>query len=136
MMSTLAVEGLRAERDATLTLAKGFTDAEWNAPSDCAGWAVRDVIAHMASILHGVADPSFMPDMSGGTESAMEPPVAERRAWSIEDVLAEFETYSGQVADLAATLQEPPLSETMCAISRSPSRKLIGTALLPANSVP
>jgi len=40
-MSTLAVEGLRAERDATLTLAKGFTDAEWNASSDCAGWAVR-----------------------------------------------------------------------------------------------
>jgi hypothetical protein len=51
--------------------------------------------------------------MSGGTENAMEPPVAERRAWSVEDVLAEFETYSGQVADLAATLQEPPLSETM-----------------------
>ena len=44
-MSTLAVEGLRAERDATLTIAKSFTDADWNAPSDCDGWAVRDVIA-------------------------------------------------------------------------------------------
>ena len=112
-MSTLAVEGLRAERDATLTIAKSLTDEEWNAPSDCDGWAVRDVIAHMASILHGVADPSVMPDLSGGTESGMEGPVAERRAWTIEEVVAEFETYSGAVADLGATLQDPPLSETM-----------------------
>jgi len=112
-MSTLAVEGLRAERDATLTIAKSLTDDEWNAPSDCAGWAVRDVIAHMASILHGVADPSVMPDLSGGTENGMEVPVAERRAWTIEEVVAEYETYSGQVADLGATLQDPPLSETL-----------------------
>jgi uncharacterized protein (TIGR03083 family) len=112
-MSTQAVEGLRAERDATLAIAKSLTDDEWNAPSDCAGWAVRDVIAHMASILHGVADPSVMPDMSGGTEQSMEAPVAERRAWPIADVVAEFETYSGQVADLGASVQEPPLAETL-----------------------
>ena len=35
-MSQLGVEGLRAERDATLTVAKSLTDDEWNAPSDCA----------------------------------------------------------------------------------------------------
>jgi len=112
-MSTLGVQGLRAERDATLTIAKSLTDTEWNAASDCDGWTVRDVVAHMASILHGVADPSVMPDLSGGTENGMEGPVAERRAWTIEEVLAEYETYSGQVADLGATLQEPPLSETL-----------------------
>jgi|tagenome__1003787_1003787.scaffolds.fasta_scaffold20806947_3 uncharacterized protein (TIGR03083 family) len=112
-MSTLGVEGLRAERDATLTIVKSFTDDEWNAPSDCEGWAVRDVVAHVASVLHGVADPSVMPDMSAGTEQAMEGPVAERRAWTIDDVIAEFETYSAQVADLAASVQEPPMSETM-----------------------
>jgi len=112
-MSTLAVEGLRAERDATLTIAKSLTDGEWDAQSDCDGWMVRDVVAHMASILHGVADPSVMPDLSGGTENGMEVPVAERRAWTIEEVLAEYETYSAQVADLGATLQEPPMSETL-----------------------
>jgi uncharacterized protein (TIGR03083 family) len=112
-MSTLGVEGLRAERDASLTIMKSLTDEEWNAPSDCDGWAVRDVVAHMGSVLHGVADPSVMPDMAGGTEPAMEAPVAERRAWTVEDVLAEFETYSGQIADLAASLQEPPMSETL-----------------------
>ena len=43
----------------------------------------------------------------------MEAPVAERRAWPVDDVLAEYETYSGQVADLGASLQDPPMSETM-----------------------
>jgi len=75
-MSTLGVEGLRAERDAMLAIAHGLSDEEWNAPSDCEGWAVRDVVAHMASVLHGVVDPSVMPDLASGTESAMEVPVA------------------------------------------------------------
>ena len=34
--------GVWAERDATLSIAKSLTDDEWNAPSDCDGWAVRD----------------------------------------------------------------------------------------------
>jgi uncharacterized protein (TIGR03083 family) len=112
-MSTLGVEGLRAEREAVLEIAKSLSDDEWNAPSDCDGWAVRDVVAHMASILHGVADPSVMPDLASGTENAMEVPVAERRSWPINDVLAEYETYSGQVADLGASVQEPPMADTM-----------------------
>jgi uncharacterized protein (TIGR03083 family) len=112
-VSQMSVEGLRAERDAILTIAKSLSDDEWNAPSDCDGWAVRDVVAHMGSILHGVADPSQMVDLSAGTEVSMEAPVAERRAWPVEEVLAEYETYSGQVADLTASLQDPPMSETM-----------------------
>jgi hypothetical protein len=74
---------------------------------------VRDVIAHMGSVLHGAADPSMMADMSNGTEAAMEAPVAERRTWPIADVIAEFETYSAQIADTGAALQDPPMSETM-----------------------
>ncbi|HEX5095819.1 MAG TPA: maleylpyruvate isomerase N-terminal domain-containing protein, partial [Acidimicrobiia bacterium] len=71
-MSQLGVDGFRAERDTILTIAKSCTDDEWNAQSDCTGWAVRDVLAHLAATLHGVVDPTFMPDMSGGTENAME----------------------------------------------------------------
>jgi uncharacterized protein (TIGR03083 family) len=112
-MSKQGVEGLRAERDAILDIAKGLSDDEWNAPSDCDGWAVRDVIAHMGSIFHGVVDPSKMADLTAGTEVSMEGPVAERRAWPIEDVLAEYETYSGQVADMGASLQEPPMADAM-----------------------
>jgi uncharacterized protein (TIGR03083 family) len=112
-VSRLGVDGLRAESEAVVQIARSLSVEEWNAPSDCDGWAVRDVIAHMASIMHGVADPAWMPDLSIGTEDAMEGPVAERRAWTTEDVLAEFETFSGQLADLGATLQEPPASDTL-----------------------
>jgi uncharacterized protein (TIGR03083 family) len=112
-MSKQGVEGLRAERDSALEIFKSLSDDEWNAPSDCEGWSVRDVVAHMGSIQHGVVDPSAMVDISGGAERAMEVPVAERREWKVGDVLAEYETYSAQIADAVATFQEPPLAETM-----------------------
>lgn len=112
-MSTLAVEGLRAERDDILAICRSLSANEWRAPSACAGWAVRDVIAHMGSIFHGVIDPTQMPDMSGGAEAAMEGPVAERRGWTVEQVLEEYETYSEQALAVVAMAQDPPLSETM-----------------------
>ena len=80
-------------------------------PSACAGWTVRDVMGHMACTLHGVIDPAFLPDMSGGTERGMEPAVAERRTWPIEQVIDEYETYSEQAADVFASVQDPPMSE-------------------------
>ncbi|MGQ0823913.1 MAG: maleylpyruvate isomerase family mycothiol-dependent enzyme [Actinomycetota bacterium] len=112
-MSERAVDGLRAERDAILAVAKSLTEDEWNAPSACAGWCVRDVVAHMGAVFHGAIDPTLMPDTTGGTEAAMEGPVAERRQWTIEEVVAEYETFSGQVVDLAAAAQQPPLADTM-----------------------
>ena len=112
-MSQMGVEGLQAERAATLEVLESLTDDEWNAPSGCAGWAVRDVVAHMASILHGVVDPTQMPDVSGGTEAAMEVPVAERRSWTTGAVLDEYTTFSEQAGAVFAMAQDPPLAETM-----------------------
>lgn len=112
-MSTKAVEALRAERDEIVAICRTLRAEEWDAPSACAGWAVRDVIAHMASVLHGVVDPSRMPDISGGAEAAMEGPVAERRSWPVADVLDEYETYSEQAIGVVTMAQEPPLSETL-----------------------
>jgi uncharacterized protein (TIGR03083 family) len=112
-MSQQGVDGLRAERDAIVAVVESLRPDEWRAPSACAGWAVRDVVAHMASILHGVVDPTQMPDVSGGTEAAMEAPVAERRGWTIEQVLEEYETFSDQAINVCTMAQEPPLAETM-----------------------
>lgn len=112
-MSELGVQGFRAERDAVLTLAKSLSADEWNAPSDCAGWAIRDVLAHMAATLHGVIDPAFMPDMSGGTEQGMEGPVEQRRALPVEEVVAEYETFSAQAAELFASVQAPPIGDNL-----------------------
>jgi len=115
-MSQLAVDGFRAEREAILTVARDMSAAEWLLPSACAGWTIRDVMGHMACTLHGVIDPAFLPDTSSGTERAMEPSVAERRTWPIEAVIEEYETYSAQAADVFASVQDAPLSETMLAM--------------------
>ena len=112
-MTQQAVEGFRAERAEILALAKSLSDDEWMLPSACDGWTVRDVIGHLACTLHGVVDPAYMPDMSNGTEAAMEPAVAERRSRPIADVIEEYETSSEQAANLFASVQDPPMSETM-----------------------
>jgi uncharacterized protein (TIGR03083 family) len=112
-MSQLAVDGFRAEREAILTVAKGISPDEWLLPSACAGWSVRDVMGHMACTLHGVIDPAFLPDTAQGTERGMEPSVTERRTLPIEQVIDEYETYSAQAADVFASLQAPPLGETL-----------------------
>ena len=115
-MSQLAVDGFRAEREAILTVARDMSAEEWLLPSACAGWTIRDVMGHMACTLHGVIDPAFLPDTTSGTERAMEPSVAERRTWPIEAVIEEYETYSEQAADVFASVQDAPLSETMLAM--------------------
>jgi uncharacterized protein (TIGR03083 family) len=112
-MTQQAVDGFRAERAEILALAQSLSDDEWMGPSACAGWTVRDVLGHLACTLHGVVDPAFMPDLSTGTEAAMEPPVAERRNWPITRVIEEYATSSDQAANLFASVQDPPMSETM-----------------------
>ncbi|TYP87637.1 maleylpyruvate isomerase family mycothiol-dependent enzyme [Blastococcus xanthinilyticus] len=39
----------RAEREDLRDLLSGLTEEQWRAPSLCAGWSVRDVVAHMLS---------------------------------------------------------------------------------------
>ena len=39
----------RAEREDLLVLVEGLTPEQWRAPSLCAGWTVRDVVAHVLS---------------------------------------------------------------------------------------
>jgi uncharacterized protein (TIGR03083 family) len=131
-MSQATVDAFRAEREEMLQTFKSLSDDEWNAPSDCAGWSNRDVLAHLASTLHGIADPSFMPDLSGGTESAMEAPVAERRGWPVEDVIAEYETYSAQAADTFEMLQGEGIGDTpvtMPELGTHPMKALAGCFL-------
>jgi uncharacterized protein (TIGR03083 family) len=40
-------ETLRQERDDLLSLLDGLTDNQWQAPTPCAGWRVKDVVLHL-----------------------------------------------------------------------------------------
>ena len=87
-MTVAAGAGLRANhQDLTLTL-DGVTDDEWLADSACAGWRVKDVLAHITSNLKEIADPAtrsedrLSSDLTA--EQTMDGLVALRRDWTVD----------------------------------------------------
>ncbi len=112
-MSRQAIEALRAERELVLALAASLTDDEWALPSDCEGWRVQEVIAHMAAVFHSIADPaSIEQGTSTDVEANAEVPIAVRRTWTPAQVLAEYVEWSDKGIAALAAMQEYPLNET------------------------
>jgi uncharacterized protein (TIGR03083 family) len=109
-MTRAAIDALRSEREAVLGVCRSLSADEWVAPSDCAGWSVQDVIAHMASIYHPTLSllKAFRPN--SGAEDGNEVLVAERRGWSHERQLAEYETWTGRALHLLGLLQREPIA--------------------------
>lgn len=114
-MTAAAIDALRAERGLVLELIASLTPDEWEMASDCAGWRVQDVIAHMSAVFVTV---------SGGSTARAEPPtddaernadaaVDERRGWSSTAVADEYErTSEAAIAGLAA-MQGTPMGDTV-----------------------
>jgi len=113
-MSRDAIAALEAERELVLALIASLTPEEWEAPSDCAGWRVQDVVTHMASVFHQIADPASMPaSVSADAEENAEVPVTARRSWTPAQVVAEYEQWSTTSIAALAGLQDPPLADTV-----------------------
>ncbi len=117
-MTEAAIPALRQLQIQAITLAKSLHEDEWNMASDCAGWTVRDVFAHMAGVYHGLVDPAFMRvgDDPNDMEAAMELGVGERRTWAIADVVGEYEEYSSKATNNFADLQGNDLGLTEIAM--------------------
>ena len=81
----MAADGLlpliTAERGAFGDVLEALPEADWNAPSLCEGWRVREVVAHMTMPLRYSA-PRFLGEMvrSGGNFARMADRVAHRDA--------------------------------------------------------
>jgi hypothetical protein len=113
-MTMEAIEALTAEVALADELAAGLSAAEWDEPSDCAGWRVQDVYAHMASVFHQVADPSTTPEGAGDdAEETAELMLEPRRPWTPGDVMAEYREWSVKGIDALTALQSPPMSEAV-----------------------
>jgi uncharacterized protein (TIGR03083 family) len=113
-MSRLAIDALHAERRLVLDLIASLTPEEWAAASDCAGWRVQDVVAHMAATFHAIADPSAAPAAeTPDVEQVAEVPVAERRAWTPAEVAAEYEEWSTTCIGALTAMQDEPLASTV-----------------------
>lgn len=79
-----------AERDDLAALLATLTPSQWEAPTLCAGWRVRDVVAHMVSYDHLGARGLAGRFVEGRIVRANEVGVDEFRAYSIEELLEFF----------------------------------------------
>lgn len=101
---------LRDERNAVLDLCRTLTDAEWASASDCAGWTVQDVVAHMGAAFHGCFTPWLLRVMrTSSVERSNDADVASRRGWEPARVLREYASWSGRFLALAPVTQRPPV---------------------------
>jgi uncharacterized protein (TIGR03083 family) len=84
-----------AERREQVDLLAGLTEEEWDRPTLCAGWRVREVIAH-TTMAYRLSGPRFLLEMvrSGGRFNAMADRTARRDAAALSS------------ADLVACLRD------------------------------
>jgi uncharacterized protein (TIGR03083 family) len=111
-----ALDTIRADGDALLTIGAGLTQEQWGAPSGCPGWRVQDVVTHMANLFWLLADPAKLPDLGGlPTEQAQEIAVQARRGMPGADALADYgharQPGLEKLAELAALDLEIPLGD-------------------------
>jgi uncharacterized protein (TIGR03083 family) len=111
-MSDRAIEALGAERHEVLRLARTLTEAEWNAPSDCAGWRVQDVVAHLANTFRMAVDPGSLPEAVPGDIEATQAVYAEaHREWSPAEVVADYQDMASKAIGMCASFQRPEFAD-------------------------
>ncbi|GAB2682980.1 maleylpyruvate isomerase family mycothiol-dependent enzyme [Nocardia goodfellowii] len=98
-------ELLASERLELVTLLRTLTDAEWETPSLCAGWTVRDVVGHLlwdgiGPLAFGaiVARNGFSVDKSNGYL------VRKARALTTEQLVNKFEAETGALSKFTPIL--------------------------------
>lgn len=84
---------VHAERKALVADLHGVGDAQWERPSLCDGWTVRDVVAHMTAT-GAMTGPRFFGGLVGSGLSLTRlqtKDIARERGASVADTLARFE---------------------------------------------
>jgi uncharacterized protein (TIGR03083 family) len=105
-MTSTAIDALRADREALLSICAQLGDADWKAESGCTGWSVQDLVSHMATLYWVVVDGSQLPDTTGlPTERAQDVNVESRRSWSTDRVVDDYTTVSAQAIESLALLE-------------------------------
>ncbi len=85
---------VHAERKALAADLRGLSTEDWDRPSLCDGWTVRDVLAHMTSAAK-LTPPAFFGQMIGSGfsfEKVQQQGVAAQRGATPADTLANFES--------------------------------------------
>ncbi|TYQ01532.1 UNVERIFIED_ORG: uncharacterized protein (TIGR03083 family) [Gordonia westfalica J30] len=112
-MSHAGVEASRTLADEYASIIRGLTPAEWSAPSRCAGWSVKDLVAHTGSNFAAIVnpaepDPSVPPPTTA--EELQNRLVDARRDWTPTQVADEFLSTVGPAMDALAAMQDPAIA--------------------------
>jgi uncharacterized protein (TIGR03083 family) len=115
-MTRVAIDALRADREALLNLCHRLQDADWKLDSGCPGWSVQDVVAHLGAGFWVLVDSSALPGTDGlPTERAQDVYVEARRSWSTEQVVDDYRTVSATAIEQLTALDgqdfEVPLGD-------------------------
>ena len=111
-MSLDRVAAFRKEREDLVAFCRTLSPEEWSTPSRCEGWTMKDVMGHLSAIAHGVFTPWMVKLMTTKNVERNNDADAElRRSWTPEQVLAEYEKWSGRMVKLLAVGQRPPLAK-------------------------
>jgi len=92
-----------AERVSLADLLDGFTAEQWEAPSLCAGWRVREVAAHLTLAHMGVAGAVAALARAGGSFDRMIYDTARRRARQVP-----VRQLAGQLRAMAGSRRKAP----------------------------
>ena len=110
-MGNNRVAALRAERDAVLEFFGSLTPEEWNAPSGCSGWTVKNVLSHMSAAFHGCFTPWFISLMrTDNLERSSDRDVEKRAGWAPEKVLSEYRFWSARYLNIQPVMTATGLS--------------------------
>lgn len=112
-MTAAAVDAVRIIHGHLRTVLDGLTPDDWDRPSACSGWTVKDLVAHVTSTQKEVADPTpppAEPTPAMKAEEAMEALVAPRKDWTVADVRAEYDRYLDPWLGALAAMQEEPMA--------------------------
>ncbi|MFM9037512.1 MAG: maleylpyruvate isomerase family mycothiol-dependent enzyme [Actinomycetota bacterium] len=114
-MSKEAVTALRIAVDEVKYVITSLTDEEWQRPSGCTGWSVRDLVAHMSSNYKETVDPSPPPaePVQLPAERMMDLLVEPRKDWTNRQILDEYLSYCDRAVDVLASFQDEPLASTV-----------------------
>jgi uncharacterized protein (TIGR03083 family) len=124
-MTTEAISALDAERARALELFRSLSAQEWAAPSDCAGWRVQDVAAHMGAVFHTIADPgSIDGGSSPDVEANAEVPVGARKDWTSAEVMADYEEWGAKGREALVALQGQGVATTVVPLANLGSHPL------------
>jgi uncharacterized protein (TIGR03083 family) len=127
------IAALRAERNAVLEFCRTLTTPQWDLDSSATGWRVRDVVAHMGGIAKELFTPRMLAVMATSSIERYNDGTVERRRYRTPDeIMDEYERWSGRLAQLLAICDKTPLGAAPFKLSELglfPMRLITGAVL-------